>query len=304
MARLGAAQGPAEPRTLPLPATPGLAAGLAVLVVAAPLHLAAQSVDPHAVQPERPTVATHAGTVAPGWLEIETGLELDRLPNGANAAGVPTVLKLGVVRRVQLGIGLPLVAPTGAALGAGDVTVGIKWRLLENAGPLGEFAVLPTLKLPTGSESAGRGTGTTDVSLLLISSHASGAVAMDLNAGITRRSGDGTAAPRTATVWTASFGFPVRGRLAGVGELYGYPRTTGPAGSADIVALLGGPTWKARDWLVFDAGVIVPVTGPQPKALYAGLTWNAGRYWPGGRRRPPPPGPPPNVRGFLIRSGR
>ena len=29
--------------------------------------------DPHAAQPERPTVATHAGTVARGWFEIETG---------------------------------------------------------------------------------------------------------------------------------------------------------------------------------------------------------------------------------------
>src|ERR1700688_2765409 len=26
--------------------------------------------DPHSVQPERPTVATHAGTVAPGWVEL------------------------------------------------------------------------------------------------------------------------------------------------------------------------------------------------------------------------------------------
>jgi len=26
------------------------------------------STNPHAVQPERPTVATHAGTVATGWL--------------------------------------------------------------------------------------------------------------------------------------------------------------------------------------------------------------------------------------------
>ncbi|MDQ2767543.1 MAG: hypothetical protein M3Y30_10345 [Gemmatimonadota bacterium] len=24
--------------------------------------------DPHTAQPERPTVATHAGTVAPGWV--------------------------------------------------------------------------------------------------------------------------------------------------------------------------------------------------------------------------------------------
>ena len=27
------------------------------------------------------------------------------------------------------------------------------------------------------------------------------------------------------------------------------------------------------------AGVIIPLAGPQPRALYAGLVWNAGRLW-------------------------
>ena len=138
--------------------------------------------------------------------------------------------------------------------------------------------------MPTGSASSGAGTGTTDVSLLVISSHALGPVAMDLNAGYTRRSGDGTAAPRAATVWTASFGGPWRGRAGWVAEIYGYPATSGPSGAASIVAVLVGPTWLVRRWLVLDGGVIVPVTGPQPRAVYAGLTYNVGRLWPG----PPP----------------
>src|SRR5207247_3724752 len=36
-----------------------------------PASALVQAPDPHAAQPERPTVATHAGTVAPGWIEIE-----------------------------------------------------------------------------------------------------------------------------------------------------------------------------------------------------------------------------------------
>src|SRR5262249_2239842 len=146
----------------------------------------------------------------------------------------------------------------------------------------------PAIKFPTGSASANRGTGTTDVSLLLISSHALGPVSMDLNAGITRRSGDGTVVPRTATVWTASFGGPVRGPVGWVFECYGYPKTTGPAGRPSTAALLGGPTYKVTSWLVLDAGGIVPLAGDQPKAVYAGLTWNIGRYW-GGRRLSPSP---------------
>ena len=144
---------------------------------------------------------------------------------------------------------------------------------------IGRFAVLPSIKLPTGSAARGTGTGTTDVGLLIISSHEFGALSIDVNAGYTRRSGDGTRAPRNTTLWTTSFGGPVAGRVDWVGEVYGYPGTSGPAGDKPIVALLGGPTFEVQKWLVLDAGLIIPVTGPQPRAVYSGLTWNIGRLW-------------------------
>ncbi len=55
--------------------------------------------DPHAVQPERPTVATHAGTVARGWIEIEEGGEWDRLADGTRSFIAPTNLKIGLASR-------------------------------------------------------------------------------------------------------------------------------------------------------------------------------------------------------------
>lgn len=242
--------------------------------------------DPHAVQPERPTVATHAGTVAPGYFEIETGIERDRYP-GKHVLTVPTVLKLGVGDHEQLsvaGTGIRGLPSGGDASGIGDVTVDLKVRLLDNAPVLGDFAVLPAIKFPTGSTRNGFGTGTTDVSLLLISSHEFGPVEMDLNAGATHRSGDGRTAPTSATLWTASFGWPIAGVLGWVAELYGYPGTGGPAGSAPIVAVLTGPTFAVRPWLALDTGIITPVEGPQPHAAYAGLVWNAGCVAPAGCR--------------------
>jgi hypothetical protein len=246
-----------------------------VAILAVPL--AAQSVDPRTARPERPTVATHAGTVAAGRLEIEAGAEYDRFPHRTHGFTAPILFKVGITPRAQLSLLVPMVAPEGAGLGPADAGVGIKWRLRNGGGLLGDFAVFPSLKFPTGSSAKGRGTGTTDLSLLLISSHTLGLVAVDLNAGITRRSGDGTAAPRTATVWTASFGGAASGALGWVAEVYGYPGTTGPAGNHNVVALLVGPTYALRPWLVFDAGGIAPITGPQPYAVYLGLTWNAGR---------------------------
>jgi hypothetical protein len=233
--------------------------------------------DPHDVQPERPTVATHAGTVAPGWVEIETGVEHDRFGPGDNTMFTPTVVKIGLAGNVQLGLfGSAVHTITGS--GVGDLSVGAKWRLLDDAPVLGGFAILPAVKFPTGSADRSTGTGTTDASLLLISSHAFGAVSMDLNAGYTRRSGNGANASTSASLWTASFGGPVRGPAGWTLECYGYPGTGGPAGQAPIVALLGGPTYLLRNWLAVDAGVIIPFSGPQAHALYAGGVYNVGHF--------------------------
>jgi hypothetical protein len=245
----------------------------AVTGCAAPLS-SGTAPDPRTVQPERPSVATHAGTVAPGYLEIETGVERDRNPDRSNAFIAPTELKIGLAPRAQLSVFLPLTSSTGVPLGIGDFAAGVKWRLVDGDGPLQRFAILPTIKAPTGGD---RGTRTTDVGLLLIDSRTLGPVSLDLNAGITRRSGDGLAAPRTSTLWTASSAVPVTGILGWQLECFGYPGTSGPAGNAPIVAILTGPTFSVMRSLTLDAGVIVPVTGPQPKAWYLGLVTNLGR---------------------------
>lgn len=246
-----------------------------------PAVVADSSRNPHTAQPERPTVATHAGTVAPGWFEIETGVERDRVDPNITVLSTPTVFKIGLAPRVQLSVLGTVVRPSGESAGLGDIAVGVKWRLVEDAPMLGDFAIFPAIKFPTGS--AVTGTTTTDASVLLIASHQFGDVAMDLNVGYTHRSGNGAAAPTNATLWTASFGGPFSGRLGWVAECYGLPATSGPTGAPSFVAVLAGPTFTAQPWLVLDAGFIVPITGPQLHALYAGVTYNVGRIW-GARR--------------------
>jgi Putative MetA-pathway of phenol degradation len=246
-----------------------------------PVALMAQATvsNPHDAQPERPTVATHAGTVAPGWFEIESGVEFDRFADHSHGGFVPTVLKFGVAPRFQLSVQAPIVHPAGGdATGFGDLAIGMKWRIVEGAPVLGDFAILPAIKAPTGSTNSGTGTGTTDFNLLLISSHEFGAVDLDLNVGYAHRSGDGTNAPRNLEVWTVAFGGPAHGRLGWVAELYGYPHTAGPAGSAPIVSILAGPTFELRKYIVLDAGFIGPLTGSQPRAVYAGIVYNIGHF--------------------------
>ena len=266
-----AAQGPAIVRTHPTrPPDKGFDDLMSLLAESS----ADSARNPHTVQPERPTVATHAGTVARGWIELEEGAEWDRLEDRSRVFVAPTNLKIGLASRAQINILFNLIhagAGSGPS-GIGDLTLGVKYRILEGNPILGNFAILPAIKLPTGSVS----TGTTDFSLLLISSYELGPVAVDLNVGQTRRSGNGSEAPKTSGIWTASFGFPVSGPVGGVLEFFGFPATTGPVGTKGIAAMLVGPTFLVRNWLALDAGVIVPISGPQARAVYTGFVWNFG----------------------------
>ena len=236
--------------------------------------------DPHAAQPERPSVATPASTVAPGWVEIEAGTEFDRYADRSRGVGLPILAKIGLASHAQLSLfGSVVSVPGSPTTGVGDLAVGVKWRLTDDAPVVGRFALLPSVKFPSASADTGTGTGTMDVGLLLISSHDLGPVTLDLNAGYTHRSGAGEVAPTSATVWTISFGGPAAGACGWTAELYGRPPTSGPAGARAIVAILLGPTLRARAWLTFDAGAIVPLTGPQPHAWYFGGVYNIGRLW-------------------------
>ena len=238
----------------------------------------AQSVDPHTVQPERPSVATHAGTVAPGWIEVEMGATFARPGDQAGSAAVPLTAKLGLGSRTQLTVGAAIVVPDDGATGVGDLNVGIKWRFAETA-VFGRLAIMPNLKLPTGSENGGTGVDTTDGSLVLISSRSIGPVSLDLNAAYTRRSGDGTLAARNATLWAISFGGPAGGPIGWGAELSGALRTTGPRAEPATYSLLVGPTFSIASWLSLDTGISVQLNEDHPWQFFFGGVWNIGKIW-------------------------
>ena len=266
-----------RPTVAAAPAAPSAPPGGAAERVDAPAPAGSGEYHPRSVQPERPSVATHAGTVATGYLELESGLEHDSYADATRGVQLGSVFKLGLAKRVQLALTLPGAALTGVPFGVGDVSLGLKWRVSEDRPLLQDLAILPSVKFNSGGD---RGTGTTDVSLLLINSRTFGPIGVDINVGATWRSGDGTQTPVTATLWTVAAGIPLSGALGWALEAYGLPGTSGPAGSAPIVAVLTGPTWVVRPELALDAGVIIPVTGAQPRALYVGLVASLGRLVP------------------------
>jgi len=238
--------------------------------------------NPRATQPERPTVATHAYAVAPGYIELEAGFQRQQEGALANRLAVPLLLKIGLSERVQLDLapGLSRDAQGGRAKsGITDVVVGVKWRLTDDAPVIGAFAMQGAVSLPTGSTESGRGSGKAAVNLLAISSHRFGPLSLDINAGYTRLGGESEVAPRDSTVWTVSTGFPIAGRTGWVAELYGFPGTSGPNGQPPVVAALTGPTLTLSPSFVLDAGATFDVLRFGGTAIYGGLTWNIGRAW-------------------------
>jgi hypothetical protein len=257
---------------------PGLRLALAGAALAAsitaPLH--AQDPDPRAAQPERPTVATHAGTVAPRYVEIETGVEYDLLEGGHQWL-IPTVVKLGLASRLQFSLIGGALGPSGTSLGVGDLSLGLKWRLFDHAPVLGRFALEPILTLPVGNAAQGRGTGTVAGSILLISSQSFGPVGLDVNLGYARRGGDGSRAPTQAWLWAAAGSVPLWRWLGWTAEISGVPATSGASGTDATGGLITGPTFTVERWLVLDFGANIPLWGPSVRAWYAGATWNVGR---------------------------
>jgi hypothetical protein len=253
---------------------------LLAIVMAAPLFAQEKEADPRAVQPERPTVATHAHTVAPGYVEIESGVQADRVIAGQRTYSVPTVTKIGLTSHMQLNLGTPVFAGgAGQSSGVGDVSVGLKWRLLDDHPILGDFALLPAIKLPTGSMTKGTGSGSTDVGITAIASYGIRGVSIDLNAAYTRVGGQNSTGASNAALWTASFGFPVVGRLSWVAEVFGQPTIDG-SGAESTAALLTGPTYLVSTAFNLDFGIIAPFHGDMPNAIYAGLVWNVGSIAP------------------------
>jgi hypothetical protein len=257
-----------------------LALGLAL---ADPTMLLAQGSpppDPRAAMPERPTVATHARTIAPGYVEIEAGIQGLSPDAGVTEYDTPSLVKFGLTPHLQLDVyeGVSALRQSGHnTFGIGDISVGAKWRILDRAPILGDVAVQSTIKFPTGSTDQGTGTGTIDLSLLLISSNQLGPVSLDVNVGFTGRSGDGSVVPNAATLWTVAFCLPISGRVGWATEVFGLPGSTGPTGYRPVVGLTVGPAFALRKYLVLDCGAIFRIAGPQATTIYGGLTWNIGR---------------------------
>ena len=237
-----------------------------ILPCLAALAVAIQS--PRAANPERPTVATHAYTVAPGFAELEQGARAFGVHGLREGTAWEFNLKLGVTRGVQLGFFGAGYLRTASGTGVGDMGVALK---LARALPeRSAVALVPAVTLPTGDERRGLGAGRALESLVAAySADLPAQLHFDANAGPV---GIGAGTPQ----WFTSLGLSRGGPLGLATELFDF--TAGAAGQRQR-GFLGAVLVTFAEWVVMDAGGVLGLTVETPDQLFVGLTTNIGRIF-------------------------
>jgi hypothetical protein len=224
--------------------------------------------SPRAANPERPTVATHAYAVAPGYVEVEQGISARGATSLATTTSWDVNVKIGIAPHVQLGIFGPGYLRTGAGHGVGDWGAALKLRtdLSEEIA----VAVVPAMTLPTGKERLGLGAGRALGQLpFVLSVNGPAGVHADLNAGPL-----GIGAGRPQWLTTGSFSRPLGAALGVTAELF---RISAGAAGARQAGLLGALTVTPVQWMVIDAGGTVGLGSGSPDVVFFGITTNLGR---------------------------
>jgi len=138
-----------------------------------------------------PLITDDTGTQGPGNFQVEVNAEVSwNRSAGVKEAGgeVAVAVCAGVGETVDLVLGLPWQRSsveeggmTETTSGLADMTVELKWRLLERRGF--SLAVKPGVSLPTGSDDRGLGNGRPGYAVTLIASQSLDPLTFHANVG-------------------------------------------------------------------------------------------------------------------------
>ena len=112
----------------------------------------------------RPLETDDAGTVDPGFVEVELGAAFESAPS-ADAWETPIGIKTGVVPGLDVGLGFGWQRLHEAGVtesGITDLEMGAKWNFLCETNGMPAMALTGAVKLPTADKGKGLGSGETD----------------------------------------------------------------------------------------------------------------------------------------------
>jgi hypothetical protein len=240
----------------------------AVLLLGGPTRRCdAQAPSPRAANPERPTVATHAYTVAPRYWELEQGFRVLGVEELSEVSSYDFNLKIGLARTLQLGVFGAAWIRNNDGSGIGDVGLSLKWK--RALGDRAALALVPAITVPTGDEVRERGAGRVLGSFVgVYSADLAEPLHIDVNAGP-------IALGAERPLWFTSLG--ASGSLGDVGwalELFDFRRKGGGE-----TGLLGAVLFSLAEWVVLDVGGVLGVGNQSADQLFIGATTNVGRVF-------------------------
>jgi hypothetical protein len=246
------------------------------------LALRAEDV-PIEVNPNRPTFANPALTTQSGVAELEWGLQRSTYRDDSTSFGTPTLLKLGLVKDLELRLSAPTYlrlspADGPSAVGSGDFNLGLQWCYLHDGLFGTDQAIQVAHTFPTAPTANGLGNGAPIDTLTLLFSRDAGLYHVDVNLleswiGAPAEAGGGRNRQAAGTV-------SITRNLGEVwsitGEVYTLQATPS---NPRIVSNLWAVAYKVSKRLVLDGGVDVGLTHGAPRyTVFTGLTVGLARF--------------------------
>lgn len=150
-----------------------------------------------------PLVTDDSGVQGEGRHQIEVNTDWSRQAGQAGHVGAFTYT-YGLTDKLDLFANLPLTFQAKDGTGAGDFSLGAKWRYFDRDGL--SLALKPEFFVPSGDEEKGLGNGKSGVGLTAIASYEAGPWTLHGNAGLnySRYRLDADEATKRKLVWRAS----------------------------------------------------------------------------------------------------
>jgi hypothetical protein len=257
----------------------GAPLALALLLAMAVCAVAEEAPAEDQIEPDRPDVSDDVRTIAPGAVQLETGLEYAReraaASETARRLALEASLRVGLGERLELRLeGEPLVHLRGPDddTGHGDVTLALKHRFRDasEASPWPALGLLPFVKLPLadeplGSERADFGLG------FLANLDLPWSLSLDANAGAAVLGQKRPEGHLVQALVSAALSRSLGERLSAYGELFFASREE--RDGRDRLGLDAGLVFLVTARLAVDAAVETTLDGAGPDyALRAGLS--------------------------------
>jgi hypothetical protein len=238
----------------------------------------ARADDTPTVTPYRPSVSTPAALSAPGWLEVEAGVQSSRAEDPRRRDSLPYSLKLAFTPdwgiRIAGDAWLRQLGADGTRVrGGGDTSFVLKRRFAVD--DASAFGVELGVKFPTARRELG--SGHSDVGLNgIYSTDFAGRWHADINASATHLGAFDPQAGSWQKAWAAAVSRSLGERWSVVGELSGTQRDGAGHTSQALVAT----TYSISPAIALDIGVSKGLSAASGGwSVFTGATFLAGRLF-------------------------